>query len=281
MSHPLEDVTGPDDRAGDPVVEYLETIALLQDEVARLEQELRCRDQGPSEAPSAGAAPDRDGIDPEPAVGAAVARAEVQRLEAELAGREETIGLLLDQLGRVEEAQAASRAEWEQLAGWLDELEQRVEGRAAPGLGPDPAAIDALRSENLRLRAALQELAERGASAPSEPRDDRLAELQRECDALRRQLEQIRDERRREQLEHGAIVAELQAQLSRASLARPEPPPQAPSEAEAASRARDEQLRFQALRQHLLDIHNQEEEEQRQKQLIPRLSRLWRRTGPR
>jgi hypothetical protein len=281
-------------------------------------------------------------------VEASDARAQVERLEAELASREETIGLLMDQLSRVEEAQAASRAEWEQLAGWLDELEQRVEGqdedaslrlqeqlavqqrhadelrkeveqgrraaesqrqayegeiarlraalartgtdesavgegdegRATPEGGPDSEAIDALRSENLRLRAALQELAERSAAGPSEARDDRFAETQQERDALRRQLEQIRDEQRREHLEHRAIVAELQGQLSRALLARPEPPTQAASDAETTSRARDEQLRFQALRQHLLDIH-QQEKERKQNQLIPRLSRLWRRTGPR
>ena len=54
---------------------------------------------------------------------------EVERLKAELAGRDETILLLLDELSRVEEAQAASRAEWEQLTGWVAELEHRVEGQ--------------------------------------------------------------------------------------------------------------------------------------------------------
>src|SRR5262249_9454264 len=92
-----------------------------------------------------------------------------------------------------------------------------AEGRATPGGGPDSAAGDSLRSENVRLRAALLEWEERGAAGPSEERDDRLAETQQERDALRRQLEQIRDEQRREHLEHGAIVAELQGQLSRAS----------------------------------------------------------------
>ena len=52
MSHPLECETGIDDPGGVPGVDYLETIALLQDEVARLEQELRCLDQGPSETSS-------------------------------------------------------------------------------------------------------------------------------------------------------------------------------------------------------------------------------------
>ena len=59
---------------------------------------------------------------------------EVERFEAELVSRDETIRLLLDELSRVEEAQAATRAEWEQLAGWVAELEQRVEGQDGDAL---------------------------------------------------------------------------------------------------------------------------------------------------
>ena len=58
-------------------------------------------------------------------------------------------------------------------------------------------------------------------------------------------------------------------------------PSRRPRERATISPARDEQLRFQALRQHLLDIHQREDQERKQKQLIPRLSRLWSRTGPR
>ena len=54
---------------------------------------------------------------------------EVERFKAELAGRDETIRLLLDELSRVEESQTATQAEWEHLADWLDELERRVEGQ--------------------------------------------------------------------------------------------------------------------------------------------------------
>ena len=276
----------------------------------------------------------------------AVARAAIERLEAELASREETIGLLLDQLSRVEEAQASGRAEWEQLSGWLAELEERVEGHdgdallqlqerlagqqqqadelrkkaeqdrrageaqrrihegeiarlqaelaharaAAPGgtdgdgepaaSGPvaDPAVIEGLRSENLRLRAACEELTKRLDTEPAETWEAQRDEMLKERDALHRQLLQIQDDRRREQLELRATVVELQAQLSRASLARPE---QQPTETGKDSRDRDAELRIHALRQHLREVHQQEEEERKQKQLIPRLSRLWSRTGPR
>src|SRR5262249_51741924 len=120
MNHPIECEADIDDRGGEFGVDYLETIALLQEEVARLEQELRGRDERPPETSSDGAASDPEGTDAAAAMEeAAAARAEIERLESELAGREETIGLLLDQLSRVEEAHAANRAEWEQLAGWL------------------------------------------------------------------------------------------------------------------------------------------------------------------
>ena len=174
----------------------------------------------------------------------AVARAAIERLEAELASREETIGLLLDQLSRVEEAQASGRAEWEQLCGWLAELEERVEGHdgdallqlqeqlagqeqqaeelrkkaaqdrrageaqqrihegeiarlhaelaharaaapgdtdgdgepAASGSVADSAVIEGLRSENLRLCAACEELTKRLDTESAETWEARLAE---------------------------------------------------------------------------------------------------------
>ncbi len=266
----------------------------------------------------------------------------------ELAGRDETIGLLLDQLSRVEEAQAAGRAEWEHLTGWLAELEERVEGQdgnalrgleeqlaaraqevqdwrkkaeqerragdaryqvseaevarlraalarlqAAPAAAmadgeasgrrpsPDDEVVDALRSENLRLRAELEEKKQLEAGL-SEARDPRLAETLRERDDLRRQLERVEDERRREQHEHTAALVDLQGQLSRASLApRDEGAPRADEVADRAARNREVDLRVRALREHLLEIHSQEAEARRQKQLLPRLSRLWSRTSPR
>src|SRR5262249_9042899 len=118
---------------------------------------------------------------------------------------------------------------------------------AAPAPRPDSEMIEALRSENLRLRAAWEELANRPTDeAPGTP-DSRLAEVLEEQDRLHRQLEQIQDERRRELHEHRATVAEMQAQLSRASLVPTEPPTEAGHETKTISSVRDEQLRFQAL----------------------------------
>jgi hypothetical protein len=262
---------------GDEAAGYLETIALLEGEVARLEQELRLHASWQSETTSLTVVEAGDGTEPSATQGdAAWALAEAEQLRAELARREETIGLLLDQLHLVEETQAASRAEWEQLAGWVVELEQRVEGQ-------DGGAAQRLQEENLRLRAAWKELQERSdVGNAADCSSARLAEVMNERDALRGQIGRISDEMRRERLEHEAALAELQARLAHASLARSEETqPVTRPQPDACSPERDAELRVRALRQHLLEIHHREEEERSQKRLVARLSRLWSRTSPR
>jgi hypothetical protein len=338
-----------DDRSEAPIADYLETIAILQDEVARLEQELQLNDHRQRETPSideaslhdeAAERSDREHI--------AAERAENERFQAELVSRDETIRLLMDELIRVEEAQAATRAEWEQLDAWVAELEHRVEGhdeigirelenrlaveqskvdslqakserdrraaeaqrqiykaeiarlretldevansakipgcldgRVTEGSGPDANALEVLQAENLRLRAAWQELVERTSSVDrSQSLEVKLAETLNEQDQLRRQLEQVQDERKREHLEHQANVAELQSQLSQASLIQSAAPPQEKSP-EGITPGQEIELRLRALRQHLLETDQLEKEERRQKRLVSRLSRLWSRTGPR
>jgi hypothetical protein len=338
-----------DDGSEAPIADYLETIAILQDEVARLEQELQLQDERQRETTSNDEASFHDEAEAASALeNVAGEPEEVERIQAELVSREDTIRLLLDELSRVEAAQAATQAEWEQLAGWVAELEHRVEGhdenalhelenrlaaqqqkvealqvkseqdrrawdakrriyqeeitrlqgtldqvaksseapgthdgRVAQGPGPDANVVEALQAENLRLRAGWQELVERAAAADrSESLDAKLAETLNEQHQLRRQLEQIQDERKREGLEYQANVAELRAQLSQAPLIQPEGPPSEKGH-EGISADQDIQLRFRALRQHLVECDQREKEERRQKHLISRLSRLWSRTGPR
>jgi hypothetical protein len=123
--------TKPSDHSAENASDqYLETIALLQDEVARLEQELQWRDEHQRESTSNDIArvaieADAEGLG-ENSDGMHV---ELERLKAELTSREETVRLLLDELSRVEEVQAAARAEWEHVADWVTELERRVDGQ--------------------------------------------------------------------------------------------------------------------------------------------------------
>lgn len=112
----------------DAGAEYQDTIALLQDEIGRLEEELRLRDEAsadlaaqiPAAEPAAVAAPAEVSRDAE----------RIAELTAEMARRDETIALLLEELRLVEQAEAAGRAEWEQLNQWVEQVEQRVESRA-------------------------------------------------------------------------------------------------------------------------------------------------------
>jgi len=250
-----------------PIDDYLETITLLQDEVARLEQELHMRDERRRETPSNDEASFQDEVE---AVSArenlAGKSEEVERIKAELASRDETIRLLLDEVSRVEEAQAATQAEWEHLAEWVAALEHRVDGQDG----------DALHQLENRLAAQEQK-----ADAPKvELVDARLAETLNEGHQLRRQLEQVEDERKRERLEYEATVAELRTWLSQAALTQPQAPPP-DKRPEGISPELDIELRVRALRHHFQEVHEHEKEERRQKQLISRLSRLWSRTGPR
>jgi hypothetical protein len=114
------------------IVDFREAISLLQDEVARLEEELRLRDERQSEMISSGQASFPDEIEATAALENGTGRSEeAEHLKAELAIRDETTRLLLDELSRVEESHTANQAEWEHLADWLDELERRVEGQDA------------------------------------------------------------------------------------------------------------------------------------------------------
>jgi hypothetical protein len=335
-----------DDGSGTPIALYLETITILQDEVARLEHVLQMQDERQRETSSNDEASFQEdagvGGSPENFVGEPE---DVERFKSELASRDETIGLLLDELSRLEEAQAATRAEWEHLSGWVAELEHRVEGqdrdaldqlenrlagqqqnvdalqvkseqdrraweakrqidqqeiarlqrtldqlasssetaggRVAHGSGSDGQVVEALQAENRRLQAACQKLVERTAAADRcEALDAKLALALDGQHQLRRQLEQIQDERKRERLEYEAKMAELQARLSDALLIQPVAPPPANAPA-GVPPERDAELRVRALRQHLLEVDQREKEERRQKQLVNRLSRLWSRTGPR
>ena len=79
----------------------------------------------------------------------------LERLCAELAARDETINLLLDQLRLVEEAESASRVEWEQLTQWVTEVEERMERQDGAGTGQLALELDAHRSQAEELRSRL------------------------------------------------------------------------------------------------------------------------------
>jgi hypothetical protein len=106
----------------DTGAEYLDTIALLQDEISLLESQLQARRDNDLETHlSSAPAGDADAT--------ASLQQSLDRARDELSARDETISFLLEQLRLIEDAESASRAEWEQLAQWVSEVEERVEGQ--------------------------------------------------------------------------------------------------------------------------------------------------------
>jgi chromosome segregation ATPase len=133
-----------EDPAGIGAVDPLpdDPFALLQGEIAYLENEVRLRDEAILEL-QAGAAGEIDhGADDK-----------IKELTAELAYRDETIRLLFDQLQQIEEAESQHLEEWGQLRSYIDELERRSDA--------DPRADDEWR---LRLEEELEAERQRSES---------------------------------------------------------------------------------------------------------------------
>jgi chromosome segregation ATPase len=280
--------------------DYQDTVALLQEEIARLEEEIRLRDEAidtPAPAPDRGAA----GL---------VADRRIDELTAALAERDATITLLWEEVQRFEEAEVARRAEWDQLHRWVEEVERRVEGGGAGAdfheeLDAERRRLEAERQEveaerrgwEARRRALESEVADlrarlaAGGRGPAGPADARIEDLSRrlaeaesaaaeveavrnqlrsaraEAEGLMRELHRAEDDRERHRREHEAELAALRSQAARVA-----------SRPATADPSPDDRLR--ALRDHLREIHDREEQERQNKQLASRLSRLWRRTGP-
>ena len=287
-----------------------ETVALLIDEVARLEAELRSRDdREPADWPA----------DPTPSPEDRSLRGKVDELTTELSGRDEMISVLLEQTQLFEEAAEAQRAEWEQLTRWVEEVEQRLDGRGGDGGGlAEELAAERRRSEQLALAAETERRAWEGhrsrlefelaalrtqpgsvAAAPPGRLQNEVRQLRETClrlerdaaqaaalrerlgaadeerERLRVELARERDERAREAKEAAVEVTALRSQLARGALDRPPAEGQSPPEGDL-----DPDQRIRAFRQHLRDLHEREARERESKGLASRLSRLWRSTGP-
>jgi chromosome segregation ATPase len=308
-------------------LDYQETIALLEEEIVRLESELRSRNEEVMGA-SGGPGPHDEAAEEE-------ARRKVSSLTAELGARDETIGLLEEQLRLLEEITTADRQSWEQLNQWVQELEERVDGQgdsedlrkqleaehrkaaaasearaseqriwearrqeleadaeqlratlaqaARKSSSADVTVIAALEKENRKLRAANSQMAKIATTAAeAEGLRERLQSAIDEVSTLKQALQQAHDDRHRERNEFQAVIADLKSQMAHESLKRQDD--QVNADAASANGApsptsADERIR--ALRQHLQQIHEHEEQVRANKRLSARLSRLWHHTGPR
>lgn len=121
---------------------YEDTVALLQEEIAKLEHENRilreARDAGLRAAPVA----DTSALESR-------YEGRIRELSEELKSREETLHFLLDQLALAEQAELAGRQERQQLHHWITEIEKRVERQNRE---EDPERLAEARRELERLR---------------------------------------------------------------------------------------------------------------------------------
>ena len=159
---------------------FQDTITLLHEEIGRLEEELRLRDQALVESHGAPAPT-------EPATAAPhAAEQTIADLATELSRRDETIALLFDQIRDLEEAEIASRQEWEQLENWVREVEQRVDTRdqEAESLHRQREAVEKARADRHAL-----ETERRALEAERQGWELQRREFQVEIDRLRNRAE--------------------------------------------------------------------------------------------
>ncbi|RUL81999.1 hypothetical protein [Tautonia sociabilis] len=295
----METRTIPSDSNRDPDDATLDTIALLQDEIARLEAVLQSLDSEPDGGLPA----------PSPDAEAAEATRRIEELTTLLDERDETIALLWEQLSAHEQAQASRAADLDQLHRWVEELESRFGAEEGPAAlesarreadalrdeldrqrrawdaqrsrmeeelaslrrradeaasSSGDSALAALEEENRRLHDECRRLSE--AQAGTAGADRQLLDLQAELDEARQRLRQAEDDLRAERLRFESHLAEcrpnpMAGPLSAADLS--------PSE------------RVRALREHLKELHAREEAERREKQLSTRIAKLLGRSGSR
>lgn len=295
--------------AASPDAGYQETIAMLEEEVARLEGELRLREDVLVEG-------GRPEIDADGVADRAL-EARVAELTAELARRDEEAAILWDEIRTIEEAAVAKQAEWEQLNRWISEVEQRVEGRvdedadlvrdlsaqrraaetATQSLESERRSWESQRRafedevESLRARLSTRSTNESTdtVTASLQEENQRLRDSVRELAAnaaLAGETEELRAELRatKDALEHAQQA--LQGALDDREQARNEHAAELASlrtqfACEAAkARELSGDDRLMAFRQHLREVQDREDEARRSKQLTSRLAQLWRRSGP-
>ena len=272
----------------------------LQDEVIRLEAELAERERELDEWASQGEAI----VDPSETA-ALVDR--LEKLLEELGQADHRVNSLEDLLRASDEAHAAELEERKQITNWLDEIESRVAQR-------DHEWQAQIRKLQGQLELATSQLKKSEAGRVQDARaagdehvarlETQVVELREECRDLAGQLqnahEQIEtlEQKNRElsgETEDGEIphafreflrTKELELAQERAELARAkaelgrlqqDPNPKM----QVADAVGNSDIRVRALREHLKEIHDQEEQEKSERKnnrsLASRIASLWQR----
>lgn len=219
----------------------------------------------------------------------------MDQLLEEAACSDERVAVLEEMLHAAEQAQQAEQEERAQLEAWVDDIERRIgqrdEHRNAE-LDAARARLTACEAERDRAQRQLQRAAESGSAAKCY--EETLDRLQQQNHDLQAKLDAALAERRTlaERLDSGetrhdqtlreeraaiaqerALVSRLRSELT-SKLASLE---ELPERAEQPDR--ELAIRLRTLREHLREIHLQEQR-QRPEGLSSRIARLWKRVEP-
>lgn len=267
-----------------PVVDLYdnEMLELLRAEILDLQAALGERDQ----STAAGQSEYHAELSEEELLSKPDAEKLVERLEQllqELQQRDDQIATLTELLEAAEAANRAELDERSQIDSWLRDIEQRCSDRehewrlqqnklqselatiaaerdrAEAALNTDSSSVKLEATQN--LMASLRDTAEMQRL--------KLQEAENTISQLRRDLEIVKHDQPREErmqlAEERSEIARLRQELEIERQRKQDPA------------ANDNNLKFQALRQHLNEIHEQEQKEREERKLSSRIARLWHR----
>lgn len=259
-----------------------EMLELLRAEILDLQNALADRDQSSDvRSTSTDKNADTDNI-----LSKSDAEKLVERLEQllqELQQRDDQIATLTELLEIAEAANRAEREERSQIDSWLRDLERRCSDREHEWLSQrtklesEMAAIAADRdraeaalnanSSNVKLEAAQNVLTNLRDAA--EAQRQKLQNAEQTIAQLQRELESAKHVQPREE--------RMQLAEERSEIARLRQELEAERQRKQNPVATNENLKFQALRQHLNEIHEQEQKQREERKLSSRIARLWQR----
>lgn len=273
-----------------------ETIALLREEVEALQGLLAERDAQLAELTAATADSAANCNVENDDEDAAVLLTRMEALLEEAACGDERVVLLEEMLRTAEEANQAEQEERRQLEAWVGDIERRIIQRDDLRNAETESLrgrLDEAIAERDRVQRQLQDAASLGDAAKryeetldrlqrqNKSLQDKLAEIAAERANLIKQLESSSHRHDEAMREERAAIAQERAIVSRLRCELANKVAELESSPRPSSKAADEAAtRLQALREHLREIHDEEQHEHRGQDngtLTGRISRLWKR----
>ena len=259
-----------------------EMLELLRAEILDLQNLLADRDQSPVvRSPAAELNAETDNILSKPDAEKLVER--LEQLLQELQQRDDQIATLTELLENAEAANRAEQEERSQIDSWLRDIERRCSDREHEWLSQRTklqSEIEAIAAERDRAEAALNanssnvkfEAAQNVMTSlrvTAESQRQKLQNAEQTIAQLQRELESAKHAQPRE--------GRMQLAEERSEIARLRQELEAERQRKQNPAVNDDNLKFQALRRHLNEIHEQEQKEREERRLSSRIARLWHR----